>query len=435
MKTKNTILTIAMSLFLLAGCANNATTAGTGTSVKEQPKEQPPEPVTLSFFDYNVAISQDDFEKLFVEPVKKKYPNITLQYVEKGNGSNIESLVTAGNTPDMIGVSNFGIPSMKNLDLLADITPLAKQQKIDLNKFDGAVMDSLKVLSDKGELYGLPYALNFSAMWYNKDIFDKFGVAYPKDGITWDDAYELTVKLTRNEGGTQYQGFGVGRYDKLGYPLGLVYIDVKKNAGMMNTEPWKRAFELSKKIESVPGNVKAKRGNQRNEFLKDKTMAMLIDYNLFYQLEEPMKNGLNWDIAEVPSYPDKPNIAGSVDTHAVIISKSGKHKEAAMQVLDVLTSDEVQTISAKRGRLTTLKNEQVRSVLGADIPFIQGKNIQGVLKGKYAPAPAVSPYRFDARAINNKLYDSYLAGKIDVNTALRQADDEINQMIQSKSGK
>jgi multiple sugar transport system substrate-binding protein len=185
----------------------------------------------------------------------------------------------------------------------------------------------------------------------------------------------------------------------------------------------------------VPGNVKAKRGNQRNEFLKDKTMAMLIDYNLFYQLEEPMKNGLNWDIAEVPSYPDKPNIAGSVDTHAMIISKSSKHKEAAMQVLDVLTSDEVQTISAKRGRLTTLKNEQVRTALGADIPFIKGKNIQGVLKGKYAPAPAVSPYRFDARAINNKYYDEYLAGKIDVNTALRQADDEINQMIKSKSAK
>jgi multiple sugar transport system substrate-binding protein len=77
----------------------------------------------------------------------------------------------------------------------------------------------------------------------------------------------------------------------------------------------------------------------------------------------------------------------------------------------------------------------VRSALGKDIPFIKGKNIAGVLKGKYAKAPAVSPYRFDARAINNKLYDQYLAGKIDVNTALRQADDEINQMIKSKTGK
>jgi multiple sugar transport system substrate-binding protein len=438
---------MAMSLGLLAGCSGNTAMTGTGAGSDDGAETTAPakaeapktaEPVTLSYFDYTVGVPSEDFQKLFVEPTKKKYPNITLQFIEKGKASNddqIAELVTSGNTPDLIGVSNFGMPSMKNLDLLTDITPLAKQQKIDLNRFDASVMDSLKVLSDKGELYGLPYALNFSAMYYNKDIFNKFGVAYPKDGITWDDAYDLTVKLTRNEGGTQYQGFGIGRYDKLGYPLGLVYIDVKKNAGMMNTEPWKRAFELSRKIEAVPGNVKAKRGNQRNEFMKDKTLAMLVDYNLFYQLEEPMKNGLDWDMAEVPSYPDKQNISGSVDVHATIISKSSKHKDEAMQVLGVLTSDEVQTISAGRGRMTTLTNEKVRSALGKDIPFIQGKNIAGVLKGKYAKAPAVSPYRFDARAINNKLYDDYLAGKIDVNTALRQADEEINQMIKTKSGK
>jgi ABC-type glycerol-3-phosphate transport system substrate-binding protein len=60
-------------------------------------------------------------------------------------------------------------------DLMTDITPLVKQTATDLNQ----------VASDDGWLVGIPFTQQFSALYYNKDIFDKFGVSYPKDGMTW----------------------------------------------------------------------------------------------------------------------------------------------------------------------------------------------------------------------------------------------------------
>ena len=34
------------------------------------------------------------------------------------------------------------------------------------------------------------------AIYYNKDLFDKAGVPYPKDGWTWEDFQDTAVKLT-----------------------------------------------------------------------------------------------------------------------------------------------------------------------------------------------------------------------------------------------
>ncbi|NOU90117.1 extracellular solute-binding protein [Paenibacillus sp. LMG 31460] len=46
-------------------------------------------------------------------------------------------------------------------------------------------------------------------LYYNKDIFDKFGISYPRNGMTWDEVYDLAKKLNRTEDGISYRGFGM----------------------------------------------------------------------------------------------------------------------------------------------------------------------------------------------------------------------------------
>jgi multiple sugar transport system substrate-binding protein len=67
-------------------------------------------------------------------------------------------------------------------------------------------IDIQKGFADGGT-YGMPVSTTSGALFHNKDLFDKFGVPYPKDGMTWDVLYELAKKMTRNEGGVQYKGF------------------------------------------------------------------------------------------------------------------------------------------------------------------------------------------------------------------------------------
>lgn len=45
-----------------------------------------------------------------------------------------------------------------------------------------------------------PVVNNTMSLYYNKDLFDKFGVSYPKDGMTWDEVLELNRQLDKNGG-------------------------------------------------------------------------------------------------------------------------------------------------------------------------------------------------------------------------------------------
>jgi multiple sugar transport system substrate-binding protein len=46
-----------------------------------------------------------------------------------------------------------------------------------------------------------------SLLFYNKLIFDKFGVRYPGLGSTYDDVYKLAQRLTRQDGLDHYKGY------------------------------------------------------------------------------------------------------------------------------------------------------------------------------------------------------------------------------------
>jgi multiple sugar transport system substrate-binding protein len=71
----------------------------------------------------------------------------------------------------------------------------------DLSDFAG-VIDAGKY---KGKLYALPFRTSSSLMYYNKTLFDQAGVAYPKEGWTWDDLLDISRKLSKGD----VYGYGI----------------------------------------------------------------------------------------------------------------------------------------------------------------------------------------------------------------------------------
>jgi multiple sugar transport system substrate-binding protein len=419
---KNLFLALTV-LWAVAGCGKDD--AGD--------KNASAQPVTLTVYP-KASISAEDFKLLFADPVQKKYPHITLELLD--SKTSLENLVATGTVPDLITTPNADLLGLKQQDLLYDITALVKQFKIDLNRFDPVTIDAMK--SEKGELWGLPYALQFNTMYYNKDIFNKFGVAYPKDGMTWDDAIELGKKLTRKDGSVQYRGLSVVSSYLMSFPFALAYVDGKTDKASMNNEQWRKVFEITKLIQTIPGNEPPKpepgASTEADYFIKDKNIGMLVSVNLMTQFGSADQAALNWDIAQYPSYKEKPNISGKVDSHNLIITKTSKYKEEAMKVLEVVTSDEVQLLNVRKtARMSPLKNPEVQKQYGADLPYLKGKNVAAIFKSKVVPAPVYSIYEIDGKKIGQAKFRDYLQDKIDLNTALRQADEEINQMISSKN--
>jgi multiple sugar transport system substrate-binding protein len=286
-------------------------------------------------------------------------------------------------------------------------------------------------------LYALPFTIQLNALYYNKDIFDRRGVAYPKDGMTWEDAMELAKKLSHKEGTVQYRGLGPETIVRLSAPYNLTYIDSKTGKASINSDGWRRVFEMAKSIYAIPNNTTPNllAYNEKPAFLKDQNLAMLGTINLLPQLEDAGNKGLNWDVAQYPSYKDRPNISGIVDVHVMGITKTSKYKEQGMKVIEVITSEEVQTLSARAtARISSLNNKEIQKQLGADMAFLRGKHLEAFFQSAAVPAAVRSQFE----DINTEPYKAvmqsfkdFFEGK-DINTALREAEEKINLFMDGR---
>ena len=57
-----------------------------------------------------------------------------------------------------------------------------------------------------GSNYTLPFRKDWYMLFYNKDLFDKAGVAYPSADMTWDEYEELAKQMTSGEGSSKVYG-------------------------------------------------------------------------------------------------------------------------------------------------------------------------------------------------------------------------------------
>jgi multiple sugar transport system substrate-binding protein len=421
--------TLSILVFALSGCAGKEEAPNTETA--QQPAKPLP-PVTLKLYA-NQSISDADFNKLIVEPVKKKYPHITVENIIKTKNTLIQH-VASGEQLDLITVYNGHIPSFMDLNIFEDITPLAKKMNFDLNRFEPQTLETMKAISEKpGELYGIPYNVQLNALYYNKEIFDRFGVEYPKDGMTWENAAALAKRVTRTQDGVQYRGLDPESVIRMMYPLSTAIVEAKTNRSLVMGEIYKKLFETTNMIYSIPGNKPANWNvNSNDAFMKDKTVAMFAAVNLFDKLAQAQE--FNWDIAQYPSYKDKPNVYGMHDLHVITINRASKNKEDAMRVLEVLYSDEVQMLSTKTtGRVSPLKDPKYKSAFGSEMPVLKGKQVASIFKSKPALAPPFSIFYTKARDILGAKFKDYADGKKDANTALREADEEITKYVQENS--
>jgi multiple sugar transport system substrate-binding protein len=428
---------VAVAMLLLSGCSSMKNSA----SVKVESKvSMSQDPITLKVYMYGLtALTDEEFKTYFADPVRRKYPNITLEAVASGKGVDPPDLLTAGDFPDIVLTSVASTLELKKLQVLEDISPLIKKNGININRFEPVILDSFKWLSDKGEVFGLPYSINFAALFYNKDIFDKFGVPYPKDGMNWDDALVIARKLTQNVEGVQYMGIETGGVSLMGFGLSLPYVDRATNKAVLLTDSWKMVLAKAKEFYEIPGMTdKGKLAKASTEFFNNQRLAAIANWGngMTGTFESMYADGkpLNWDMVTIPNFKEAKGYSREADYQMLEISETSKYKEQAFQVIDYITSDDVQQLINKKGRLTALqKTEQFKKTFAADLPSYKGKNMNAIFSVKPANMHSLTEYDKDVRKIaNNALLDVVVKQK-DMNTALRDANDAADKLIQSEA--
>ncbi len=203
-------------LFFIVGCsgddANEAANANPeGAEVEDVDaengdidNEEPKEPVTIQ-------IALPFGEDLFAErygTVQEIIPDhIELEWVYfDGTETGLEELFASGIMPDIFNTGN--VDMMYDYGILEPLDELIESHGFDTSFIHDSLIAHLRSLSEDQQLVGFPDGASYMGLYYNKEVFDVFGVDYPdpNNPMTWDEAFELARQLTGERNGVEYIG-------------------------------------------------------------------------------------------------------------------------------------------------------------------------------------------------------------------------------------
>ena len=218
-KVISVLLASTMLVSVLAGCgakeeaapaAPAKEEAAPAEAAKEEvaeaaPAEETAEPVTLKW-----AIWDKDATPYW-QALKDGYEaansNVTIEMVDLGSADYGTVLATelSGNGSEFDVVTIKDVPGYATLVSKNTLEPLDSyiaEAGIDLSQYGGVD----KQVSVDGSLYELPFRNDFWVIFYNKDIFDRAGVAYPTNDMTFEEYDELARQVADPTFGSQVYG-------------------------------------------------------------------------------------------------------------------------------------------------------------------------------------------------------------------------------------
>src|SRR5699024_8651453 len=165
-----------------------------------------PEDVTLI-----IGTSWPDWmlEERVSDHIEDVYPHITIEHQLIGSKEDLEELISNQIIPDMF----HGLPNMhgllEDMELLYGLDELIEKSSFDLEIIESVALDSIRAQDDEEELWGIPYQGAMYGLFYNKHIFDMFGIDYPTDDMTWNEVVNLARQVTGERNGIQYRGIEI----------------------------------------------------------------------------------------------------------------------------------------------------------------------------------------------------------------------------------
>ena len=208
-KVISLMLSLAMLTSILAGCGSQTggtpATGTSGGSSSGSGAAASGDPVTLKWAIWDESTTQywGDLKAAY----EATHSNVTIEMVDLGSTDYMTVLATelsgSGSDFDVVTIKDVpGYATLVQKNVILPLDDYIKADGIDLSKYAGATD---QVLVD-GKLYELPFRNDFWVIFYNKDVFDAAGVAYPTNDMTWEQYDALARKVTDTTFGSQVYG-------------------------------------------------------------------------------------------------------------------------------------------------------------------------------------------------------------------------------------
>ena len=285
-----------------------------------------------------------------------------------------------------------------------------------------------------GVQYAIPFRSDFWVLFYNKDLFDAAGVAYPTNDLTWDQYAELAKKLTdKDKGvygahyhtwlsavvnwavcGTDYT-LADGKYDNLLYFYQL-YQDLEDSGACMAYDELK-ASGLKYAAAFENGNV-----------------AMLpMGYWLVSTVIGDIKAGnasLNWGIAAVPHADGVAAGSSFGNLTGAMISAKSEQKDLAWEYISWLGGPEGAKATASVGARPAWVSAEVADVMASVDGFPADENSKGaLLPASVAMEWPVADKVADIKTIINDEHTLIMAREISPEEGIEEMNERVAELF------
>lgn len=296
--------------------------------------------VTIKYMTFSAAPNYLKELDATIAAFEAEHPGVKVTYETAAWDAyftKLQTLVAAKQAPDAFELNFENFVTYAEKGALADLTPLISAD----TGFSTSVYNptALAAFQQDGKQYGLVESFSNVVLFYNKDLFDAAGVAYPTPDWTWTEELEAAQKLT-NAGAGVWGDFAPIQfwefYKTIAQNGGSILSPDKQTVTIdspQNIETLTWMIDKVSKYKVTPSDVEMA-GQSSEDLFKAGKIAMLRT-GIWLLGDFAANAKFKWDIALEPG---KTNKAHHFFANGVAVSANSSHADAAYQWIKFLTS-------------------------------------------------------------------------------------------------
>jgi multiple sugar transport system substrate-binding protein len=290
-----------------------------------------------------------------------------------GYWEKLRTLMAGGTPPDVFAMDAPLYPDWQSRGVLLNLQPYLDA---DPKALQGIYPQTLEAYKTKDGYFGLPRDFQTIVLYYNKDMFDAAGIAYPSDAWTYDDFRAAAKKLTIDKDGdgkADQWGFWAEAIDPEPYWGAVIWAHGGDIVDLGNRKTLIASPEATAGFKFIGdmwlGDKSMPTTQQLAQFGYDGFLSGIAAMGVsgHWSVPDYSKVTFKWDVAPMPKGPA--GRATGVNSAGFVIAKDTKSPKEAWEFVKFATSDAGQSELAKIGLAIPIRESVAKSPAYLDQPI------------------------------------------------------------------
>lgn len=409
---KGLLAVAAVSALALSGCAQGSATRDASSDSGQ---------TTVRYFTFSAAPDHEADLDRVVTAFEDANPDIDVQVETAPYDSYFTKLQTAvagGTAPDTFELNYENFVTYAASDALAEL------DDVDAAPFAPSLLEAFQHDSKQ---YGLPESFSNVVLFYNKDLFEKAGVAEPTSDWTWADEEAAAEKLTAKGVYGDYQPVSFHEFYKALAQTGGSFLSEDGSEATFNSPEGEQAATwLISKMGTTMPTEKDGVGTPDYDSGLFKAGKLAMWHTGIWMFGAMADAPFEWDVAVEPGDVQK---ASAMFTNGVVVSADSDNTDAAQKWVEFLTGSQ-ESAEMRVETSWELPPTSDEAVLAPYLEVTPPANRQAVFDSLDAPVlpPVIERQQEMQDAVSAELAEA-AAGRKTVKQALADAEKAVNELL------